>query len=159
MPSIVSPIQQDNRAYVMVFMNDLWSFIAINSTELNHDRGLMLIEEWKNDQHNLRLCRVAYSKSAASQWIQKITNKKLELMEGPDLYVVVNEKNDTMMTVWKPNTIGKFEISYGKDYKMVDQTINNEDLFVKMLDLLKPCYGELNIVSNKSQEFLLQWKF
>lgn len=151
----------DQRAYVMLFVEGTSSFIALNGTHIpeNIQSALMYIEDWKGKDHILKLYRVAYSKKKANEWMNLMYEGKLNMMEGPDLYCLIDENEETILTIWKTKMPEFVEISMDKKTKLVSSDVSKESLFDDMLRMLEASYGKLERIRNEKNAYLLEWKF
>jgi len=96
----------DPRPYFFVKIKQNWCFIATEST---YESNMIPIEVWEGETESYKLCRVAYTHSKATICCSKASTAGM--MEGPDIYTVLNSKGDTIVSIWKPSVPKVIEIA------------------------------------------------
>ena len=97
----------DPRPYFFVKIGKNWSFIATDTT---YESNMLPIEFWEIDGKKFVFCRVAYKHEKATYFCSR-GEDGMGLMEGPDIYTLIDEKNNTLVSVWKPSIPNTIEIA------------------------------------------------
>lgn len=112
----------DKRPFFFMRYSRGWGFIP---KEDPYQSNILPIESWTADGKTYTFCRVCYKQHDAIALMRNAG----ALMHGPNLYCVLDDKNETIVTIWKPNITNTLEISLGKDdYKMVTGDISYDKL-------------------------------
>lgn len=111
--------KEDTRPYFPMFVNGKAQWIA-REGKYNHRDAL--VETWKNDSEELILVALVYSKSDASQWIDKFTRGTASIMDGPDILHLQksaekDEEGQLVMNVWQSPKLNQAEAIFYKDGK------------------------------------------
>lgn len=80
------------------FGGDKWEWIA--NTAAN--RMYMPVEEWISEKRTYTVFRRVYTRDEAAEWIQKESESYMQLMEGPDMFIVSDSNDNCLLMVWKP---------------------------------------------------------
>jgi len=121
----------DNRVRILVFSKDSRMFIASNVYTITNNTSVGIpIMKWTTKSNEiLTVERIGYSQQKAQKYIDDGIKK--QLMHGPDIYHVLNEQDEVVCCVWKPDLLEPLviEIYYAdKSHKLIIVT-NTEQVF------------------------------
>lgn len=111
-----------------------WGFIALNT---QYTSKLIPMEEWKTDDAdntNYKLCRICYTKDEAADFINKLRTNQLGMMEGPDIYSVIDSLGNNILTIWKPKD-DSLELSYQLGRTTKAKTVDGDTDFESLITL------------------------
>lgn len=157
----------DNRAYINIVINGNSTFIANNAINMPYGKNISIIalEEWISEDKKTKwiLYRVLYSYGKVKEWVRKAKDNDIGMMEGPDLFLLMNENDKTIMSVWQTR-MEALEIVLNKKSGIATQLYplsgDVENLFEIMIHSLEKETGCKTITRYciPDVEFLCDWK-
>lgn len=100
----------DNKRYFFVKKNNKWSFIT---KEIEYKTNYIPLEKWISKNTVYTLSRVCYTKEEAESIHTRILNDRYGMMNGINLYVITNERDETIISIYNLNcNIVEIEFKY-----------------------------------------------
>lgn len=139
----------NNPSYFFVKTQTKWCFIAENA---EYKTNAIPLEKWVSGDASYTLCRVCYTKEKAADLCKRSMESQIGMMEGPDLYIVVDEKCETVVTIWKPK-LDVLEISLALKGNIKNQLVSDSITFENLKQNMQELMGLTNplvtIISNE----------
>lgn len=142
----------DQRAYVFGCTNGRWGFIAMDGSLVQRAISHAPLETWKTEGGTYTLCRVRYSQVKAAELIRTAGE---QMMQGPELFVLVGANKKVVAGVWKPPIKDTLEITFGADKTKLIPA--EADLFAELKDWLTQRSGLITVEIDAAAASLKQW--